>query len=221
MITNPHAKRILCFGDSNTWGQRPDARQRYGVDTRWTALLQDALGDNYEIIEEGLSSRTTNLEFSRKPGRKGDVYFRPCVESQYPLDLIVIMLGTNDAKIEYGPRESGEISAAIQNDYIYVVRELAKNRGNSPKIAIVSPIKIDTRAPQLVAKYTDIYDERSANVVQDLPEALQAMAAANDCYFADAATVAQPGEDGIHMDVAGHKALAGMLAQKITGEWLA
>lgn len=221
MITNPHAQRILCFGDSNTWGQRPDVKERYGVDIRWTALLQNQLGERYEIIEEGLNSRTTNLEFSRKPGRKGDTYFRPCVESQYPLDLIVIMLGTNDVKIEYGPRQPGEISQAIQNDYIFVVRELVKSRGKTPKIAIVSPIAINLQSPQAAAKYTGIYNEQSAGVIQNLPTSLQTMATANDCYFADAATVAQPGEDGIHIDAAGHKALAGLLAQKITGEWLA
>lgn len=221
MITNPHAQRILCFGDSNTWGQRPDTKERFGEDIRWTALLQGALGGNYEIIEEGLSSRTTNLEFSRKPGRKGDAYFRPCVESHYPLDLIVIMLGTNDAKIEFGPREPGKISAALQNDYMHAVRELARNRGEMPKIAIISPIAINIQASQFAAKYTGIYDGRSAETVQKLPAALQAMATANNGYFANAATVARPGDDGIHMDAAGHKALAGMLAQKITGEWLA
>ena len=104
MTINPNVKRILCFGDSNTWGQRPDAKARFLPNERWTGQLQQLLGDNFDIIEEGLNSRTTNLEFSRKPGRNGLEYFRPCLESHNPLDLIIIMLGTNDFKVEFGPR---------------------------------------------------------------------------------------------------------------------
>lgn len=183
-------------------------------------MLQDTLGNGYEIIEEGLNSRTTNLEFSRKPGRKGNEYFRPCIESHWPLDLIIIMLGTNDAKIEFGPRTAGEISIAIQNDYVNVVRELTKNMGKTPKIAILNPIAINTQAPRFIANYTHVYDERSAQSMRDLSALLQTVASANGCYFADASMVAEPGNDGIHMDREGHKALATLLVQKIKGEWL-
>jgi len=68
MNTNPNAKTILCYGDSNTWGQKPDKSSRYLVDVRWTGLLQKTLGDSYYVIEEGLSSRTTDLDYNHKPG---------------------------------------------------------------------------------------------------------------------------------------------------------
>ena len=69
MTTNPNAVTILCYGDSNTWGQKPDKSGRYPADTRWTGRLQNQLGDGFAIIEEGLGSRTTDLEYAKKPGR--------------------------------------------------------------------------------------------------------------------------------------------------------
>jgi lysophospholipase L1-like esterase len=60
--TNPNAKVVLCYGDSNTWGRLPDRSGRYAVDERWTGQLQKLLGDDYYVIEEGLGGRTTDLD---------------------------------------------------------------------------------------------------------------------------------------------------------------
>lgn len=219
MTINPQAKRILCFGDSNTWGQRPDAKARFLPNERWTGQLQQLLGDNFDIIEEGLNSRTTNLEFSRKPGRNGMEYFRPCLESHNPLDLIIIMLGTNDFKVEFGPRPPQAIAAALQ-DYAHIAREVAKNNDrNAPAVAFVSPILIAADAPYFLQSYSGIYNQASAEASGQLAATLQSMASANKCGFADAAQVASPGQDGIHMSLQGHNKLAGLLAGSVE-EWL-
>src|SRR6056297_2207238 len=91
-------KRILCYGDSNTWGYVPLTGERYDETVRWTMLLQEKLGGDYKIIEEGLNGRTTVLDDPLEPGRNGLTYLGPCVQSQSPLDLVVLMLGTNDLK---------------------------------------------------------------------------------------------------------------------------
>ncbi len=91
-------KNILCFGDSNTWGYQPIACTRYPFETRWTGALQTLLGSEHRIIEEGLNGRTSA---SDEPGRKyrsGAEYFPMLLECHRPLDLVVIMLGTNDLK---------------------------------------------------------------------------------------------------------------------------
>ena len=62
MNTNPNAINILCFGDSNTYGQKPDKTGRYEANVRWTGVLQQLLGDGYYVIEEGLGSRTTDAD---------------------------------------------------------------------------------------------------------------------------------------------------------------
>ena len=71
MNINPNAATILCYGDSNTYGQKPDKSGRYAADVRWTGRLQNALGGDYYVIEEGLSSRTTDLDYDPRSGKNG------------------------------------------------------------------------------------------------------------------------------------------------------
>ena len=90
-------KRILCFGDSNTYGYRPDTGERYPEDIRWTGILKNRLRERgIEIIEEGLVGRTTVFEDSLRMGRRGIDYLVPLLESHAPIDKLVLMLGTND-----------------------------------------------------------------------------------------------------------------------------
>ena len=91
--------RILCFGDSKTWGFRPDQPfQRYLHDVRWTGVLQEELGELYVIIEEGLNSRTTVWDDPFGDHKNAKLYLPPCLESHCELDVVIIMLGTNDSK---------------------------------------------------------------------------------------------------------------------------
>ena len=70
MNTNPKAKRILCFGDSNTWGRIPGKKfRRFPVDQRWTGILQKLLGEDYEVIEEGLTARVVVGEAHERRGK--------------------------------------------------------------------------------------------------------------------------------------------------------
>ncbi len=105
--------RILCFGDSNTWGYSPKDGARYSVHVRWTGVLQSLLGNDYQLIEEGLNGRTTDLDYSNRYGRNGRSYLIPCLDSHAPLDYVILNLGANDTKIEFA-RSPENICAAIQ-----------------------------------------------------------------------------------------------------------
>ena len=121
MITDPDAVRILCFGDSNTFGTclRDSSIQgsptkdpdyvRLNADRRWPGVLQRLLGDGYDVVEEGLNGRTTDLDDKDRPGLNGRGYFQPCLLSHQPLDVVVIMLGGNDLKPSFNrtPEELG------------------------------------------------------------------------------------------------------------------
>lgn len=91
-------KRIVCYGDSNTWGYDAVTDGRFPEEVRWTGKLQELLGEEYCIIEEGLCGRTTVFEDPLNEGLNGLTYLYPCLMSHGPLDLLVIMLGTNDSK---------------------------------------------------------------------------------------------------------------------------
>lgn len=91
-------KRIVCFGDSNTWGYDSRTLERFNEKIRWPKLLQNLLGDKFEIIEEGLRGRTSASDDPITEGLNGLEYIHPCLMSHAPVDLVIIMLGTNDTK---------------------------------------------------------------------------------------------------------------------------
>ncbi len=91
-------KHIVCFGDSNTHGYCAETDGRFDEGHRWTRLLQKSLGEGFLIIEEGLSGRTTCFQDPIHEGLSGIEYMYPCLMSHEPVDLLVVMLGTNDTK---------------------------------------------------------------------------------------------------------------------------
>ena len=95
---------ILMFGDSNTWGLIPGTKNRYPWGVRWTSIVQNTFSDD-RIIEDGLCGRTTIFEDTLRPFRKGADTLRLSLESNYPLDAAVIMLGTNDCKKVFNASE--------------------------------------------------------------------------------------------------------------------
>lgn len=214
MNTNPSAKTILCYGDSNTFGQRPDTRERFSSDVRWTGVLQNKLGGDYYVIEEGLSSRTTNLEFSAKQGRNGKTYLDPCLNSHAQLDAVVVMLGTNDFKIQFN-RSAAETATALQELIDIINAKTPRFHDKPAHIVLVSPILIDDTAPKFEEFCSKHYNHDSAVKSQQLAAELKRLAAANSYAFIDAAIIAQPGVDGIHLDLPSHKRLGEQIAKTI------
>ncbi len=197
---------VLCFGDSNTHGTRPDVDDaRFERSVRWTGQLQQFLGEKYYVIEEGLGGRTTNLEHPRteKPGRDGLSYFRPCIESHSPLDFVVIMLGTNDFKNVYN--RTAEQVAAVLSEYVAIVREL----NASSKIILVSPSHITATEP------IEYYDAQSEQKSKELSVAIEQVAKQEDAAFIDAGALVRTGEDGLHWDEPSQKIFAEYLANTL------
>ena len=94
-------KRILCFGDSNTYGYKPDRSGQFNENIRWTGLLSKSLGDDFTIIEDGVCGRTLALDDPMFSGRNGLKSIENSIRSNSPIDLLIIMLGTNDLKYFY------------------------------------------------------------------------------------------------------------------------
>lgn len=190
MNINPAAITVLCFGDSNTYGTRPDDG-RFSADVRWTGQLQRMLGDEYYVVEEGLGGRTTNLESpepSDKPGRDGLVYFRPCLLSHAPVGVVIIMLGTNDLKNIYS-RTPSEIAAVFAN-YCDFIRSVNKDT----HIVLVSPSLIKAVEPYVY--FDDVFVQKAAALAQEIEK----IAKEKNVHFYDAAQVTKVGEDGLHWD---------------------
>ena len=132
-------KRILCYGDSNTWGYISGTdHQRYGENERWTRVLKNLLGGGYEIIEEGLNSRTLQSEDLRagKEGRNGLAFLKPCMDTHDRFDVIVHMLATNELKIDYGHTPEDILNLYVK--HVEVIKNFRSVIDGSTPILIVS-----------------------------------------------------------------------------------
>jgi len=211
MNTNPNAIKLLCYGDSNTNGTKPDRSGRFAANERWTGLLQNRLTDNYYIIEEGLGGRTTDLEHYNpdKPSRNGLTYFKACIDSHMPLDIIIIMLGTNDLKTMYN-RSAEDVAQGLKQYPEYVDKYCADRGLKRPKIVLVSPAYMDENAPKFIDSMPKpgVYDELSAQKSRQFAEPIKRVAEEVGCEFFDAATVTKTGDDGCHLDEQSHRNLA-------------
>lgn len=94
-------KTILCFGDSNTHGYNSQTDGRFSEEERWTCLLDEMLGTDYRVLEEGLSGRTICFDDPLFEGLNGFTSIFQAMMTHEPLDLLIIMLGTNDVKSRF------------------------------------------------------------------------------------------------------------------------
>jgi len=206
-------KRIICFGDSNTWGYSGETGTRFDEDTRWTGVLAKELGEGYTVIEEGQNGRTTVWDDPVEGEKNGLKYLVPCIESHAPFDLIIIMLGTNDLKNRFNVSAPEIAASAARLVKITKQSEYGRN-GHPPKVLLASPIHVGDD----LDKSPFAYMFRPSTVGDSRQLAAFYMQAAEElgCEFFDASLAAKPDEfDFIHMDAASHKALGKALAGKV------
>ena len=123
-------KGILCFGDSNTYGYDP-AGGRYDEETRWPMVMQRILGEGYRVVEEGLGGRTFSQDDPTEGGFKSGIsYLPPCLKSHNPLELVIVMLGTNDTKQRFGL--NAQTIAHNLNEVARIVRSYGMSAGTAP-----------------------------------------------------------------------------------------
>lgn len=204
-------KRILCFGDSNTYGYIPDGSGRYSEDIRWTGLLQQKLASGAAVIEEGLCGRTTVFQDELRQGRRGVEIFPVLLETHSPLNLVIIMLGTNDCKRVYGA--SAEVIGKGIEQLIGQIKVISPQT----KILLISPIWLGEDVWR--AEYDPEFNSDSVQVSKRLKAVYQKVAEKNDCMFLAASDIAKPSEtDQEHLDEKGHKKLADAIYRAIVEE---
>jgi lysophospholipase L1-like esterase len=211
-------KTILCYGDSNTWGAPPVIDEntfmnipRYGMDVRWGSVLRTKLGDGYWVIEEGLNGRTTALDEPEggSQDKNGKRYLPLCLETHQPLDLVILLLGTNDLQSHFG-QSAGDI---------------AKNAGVLAKIVQTSTFLPGYTAPKAllicpppVGKLTFFADALvgAAEKSRQLAPLYRHEAETYGCEFLDAGQVITSSDrDGIHLEASEQQKLGLAVAERV------
>ena len=206
--------RILCYGDSNTWGYISGSNhERYSDEKRWTKLLASILGDDFEIIEEGLNSRTLVSADLRpgKEGKNGYEYLIPCLDTHDPIDLVVLMLGTNELKNTYH-KTALEIGEILEKYFVKtIIHRKSQCKDSYPKLLLV--------APPVINEFTDYCkkDNKYLGATEksrQLNSIYEEIAKRNNCYFLSNDGL-EVGIDGVHLTEESHRNLAESLCDKI------
>lgn len=195
-------KQLLCFGDSNTWGLIPKTNERYSWGERWTSILQEKLYDkDVRVLEEGLCGRTTVFDDAYRKNRNGLKSLPEILETSYPIDAAVIMLGTNDCKAYYKSN-----SYNIAKGLGLCIDELLKYI-SPEKVLIVSPIFLgDTVWKE---EFDPEFDSHSVDIAKGLFHEYKKVAETKGTNIISASDFAKPSDvDQEHLTKEGHQLLA-------------
>lgn len=213
-------KRIMIFGDSNTWGWNPcndlvSPLQRWDDETRWAGVLQKELGDDYLVIPEGLNGRTTVWDDPIEEYRCGKDQIIPCLDSHAPLDLVIIMIGTNDLKCRYTV-SAQDIANGVAITVDKTLHQVGAFGENGPKVLLICP-------PPLGPVENGVFGvmfEGGVEKSKKMPAYFEGVAKNFGVEYFDAGTVVKSSdEDGVHMQADQHEILGKEIA-KIVGKML-
>ena len=202
-------KTVLCFGDSNTWGYDPATKDRFPRDVRWTGILAGQLGPTYQVIEEGLNGRTTVWNDPIEGYKNGRDYLIPCLETHRPIDLVILMLGTNDLKMRFSVSAFDIAnSAGVLVDIIQ--KSVAGPDGAAPAVLLVAPPPVAK-----LSEFAEMFEgsqEKSLKFVAHY----RRVAEERGCAFLDAGAVIRSSDlDGIHFEPDEHRKLGEVMAQEV------
>jgi lysophospholipase L1-like esterase len=194
-------KTILCYGDSNTWGYNPSTGGRYGRDERWPGVLRRELGEGYLVIEEGLNGRTTVWDDPIEGYNNGKTYLPPCLETHKPLDLVIILLGTNDLKMRFSVSVYD-----IANGAGVLVQIVQKSEtgpgGGAPQVLLLAPPPVG----KLIG-FAEMFEGAEAKS-RRFAEHYARVAQERGCAFLDTGQVIVSSDlDGIHLQASEHAKL--------------
>ena len=201
-------KRILCFGDSITWGYNPTDGTRFAYHETWPGVMEAFLGDGCKVITEALVARTTCFDLPYAPDRNGSKFLPMIMESHSPIDMVIIMLGINDLMHLSGKtadESSWGLLALIRIAYTPLFG------GTPPKILII--------APPVPGKMSDFSKEGFGGAEEELkklPAAQKIVAETALCDFMDSNDfIKVESVDGLHPMQEQYKILGEAVAKRV------
>lgn len=206
-------RTVLVYSDSLAWGIVPGTRQRLPFEQRWPGVLQGALreaGHDVRVLEDCLNGRRTAFDDPYKPGRNGLAGLPQVIEAQSPLDLVILMVGTNDVQSVH-PHTAWHAAQGVAA-CIRAVRTAPIEPGMPvPAILVVCPPLPDDPRSTMAEKFAGASQKAAG-----MPEQMAAVCVELDCAFVDAGTITGPSAvDGVHLDADQHDTLGRALAPRV------
>jgi len=200
---------VLCYGDSNTWGADPATSTRFDREIRWPGVLQEALGAGYHVIEEGLGGRTTVWEDPVEGHKNGKEYLIPCLWTHAPLDLVIIMLGTNDLKKKFSATAQ-DIAAGAGILVDIVNKSGTVKNPKTPKVLLMVPPPLGN------LNGNEEMFEGGREKSRKFSQHFKTIADMYSCELFDTSTVIKSSDiDGIHLDKEAHQQLGKAVAMEV------
>ena len=202
-------KTILCFGDSITWGYNPKDGTRFAPEDRWPRALEAALQGRVRVVEEGLNARTIATDDPARPYRNGLAMLPPLLESHAPLDVVAVMLGTNDSAPCYG-LTAGRAGINLMAMVRAVNASQAGPGGTAPKMVVIAPPPLGSLNPEMSLMYSG-----GQGTSRGLAGAYETVAKRFGIGFLDAGEVVKVSAvDGVHLDPEAQRTL-GVAVSKV------
>ncbi len=192
-------KKVLCFGDSNTYGYCPGRAIRYDKNSRWSGILKQLCDGKFEIIEAGCNNRTA---FSDNPAGIDQTGYKvlPNLLQQNP-DYIILAIGLNDLQYSYAP------TLQQVEDGIKLLIRIIKETCPCAKIVLAAPSVITTDI--LHSYFINLFDMDSIEKSKHMPAIYKTIAQSEDCIFIDLNKIAKVSEaDGLHYSAEEHQKIA-------------
>lgn len=206
--TGEKMKKIICFGDSNTFGFNPKNGGRYNSETRWTGVLAKLIGEEFDIIEEGCNNRTAFFVNPDGLLQSGQKYLPICLEKHKKIDIFILALGTNDLQ------KSFEIDENIVQDGLKNIINFVRKFNPNVRIITIPPVILNETI--LNGYFQCQFDENSIKNSRLVQRKYETIAKQEGCDFWDLNNYICPSTtDGLHFDVEAHKIMAHKLAEQI------
>lgn len=192
--------KVLCFGDSNTFGFNPKNGSRFNKSIRWTGILQRLCENKFHIIEAGCNNRTA---FSDNPAGKMFSGYKILPELlQKDLSIVILAIGINDLQFQYNVTVND-----IKNGITNLIKIIQNNNPNT-KIILVSPNEL-TKNVLKSPIFSTLFDESSIEKSKHLAKIYKQIALENNCDFIDLKTTARTSTiDGLHFEPQEQKKIA-------------